>query len=56
MNKYPIIKKNKKWWKGLGKRDKKAFLSGFNENRQAEEIQKKEIEFNKNKLLRNYEN
>ena len=45
--KYPTIKKGKRWWKNLSQEDKKAFTQGFFKNRNAEKIQKEEIEFNK---------
>ena len=51
--KYPIIKKGKRWWKGLSEKDKEAFIKGFQKNRQAEKIQKRETEFNLRKLLKN---
>ena len=43
--KYPIIKKGKKWWKGLSYKDKNAFIQGFKKNKQAKKIQEKETEF-----------
>lgn len=46
-NKYPTLKKGKAWWKSLPQIDKNAFITGFIKNKNAEEIQKKEIEFNK---------
>jgi len=54
MSKHPRIRKElryiykgKKWWKHLSPKDRNAFMSGFEANKDAEKIQKEEIKANK---------
>ena len=45
------IHKGKAWWKNLSQQDKNAFISGFYKNKRANEIQKAEIESNRQRSL-----
>lgn len=50
-SRYARIHKGKSWWNHLSQQDKATLKKGFKKNKQAEKIQKAEIEFNRQKLL-----